>query len=263
METASRRFVLTLRILEHLAHEGRPIGVTALAQALGTTKSRIHRHLKTLAHEGYILQSSETDRYQVGTRLAALGRLAGDTFDLASVALPTLRDLRDALGHFSVVSQVEPERRAGARDPARQVAPSRSASSRGSLLPFHGSAQGKVALAFGDESVRAAVFRSRLELLTPKTIVSAGRAAAGARARARARAGRWRLNEALIGVNALAAPVFDAAGALVGTVCIVDSIQFIEEEPTAEQIEGDAGGGHGGSRHGLGSWAGAQPPPGG
>ena len=37
--------VLTLRILEHLAEEGRPIGVTSLARALGTTNGRIFRHL--------------------------------------------------------------------------------------------------------------------------------------------------------------------------------------------------------------------------
>src|SRR5215210_1240498 len=163
--------VLTLRILERLAEEGSPIGVTALARALGTTKSRIHRHLKTLTQEGYILQSEDTDRYQVGARLAALGRLAGDTFDLASIAAPTLRRLRDSLGHFTVVSQVESE---GVRVLA--TVPGKSSVEigvkRGSLLSFHGSAQGKVALAFGEESVRSAVFRSRLELLTPKTIVS-------------------------------------------------------------------------------------------
>src|SRR3954447_23802692 len=163
--------ILTLRILERLAEDGRPVGVTALARALGTTKSRIHRHLKTLTQEGYILQSEDTERYQVGARLAALGRLAGDTFDLASVATATLRSLRDALGHFTVVSQVEPE---GVRVLATVAGKSsvEIGVKRGSLLSLHGSAQGKVALAFGDESVRTAIFRSRLELLTPKTIVS-------------------------------------------------------------------------------------------
>jgi DNA-binding IclR family transcriptional regulator len=218
-----------------LAEEGRPIGVTALARALGTTKSRIHRHLKTLTQEGYILQSEDTDRYQVGARLAALGRLAGDTFDLASIAAPTLRSLRDSLGHFTVVSQVEPE---GVRVLA--TVPGKSSVEigvkRGSLLSLHGSAQGKVALAFGEESVRSAIFRSRLELLTPKTIVSP---AVLRRELEVVKEQGWAVapNEALIGVNALAAPIFGANGLLIGTVSIVDSIQFIEEEPTSEQIE--------------------------
>jgi DNA-binding IclR family transcriptional regulator len=227
--------VLALRILEHLADEGRPIGVTSLAKALGTTKSRIFRHLRTLVQEGYILQSSDTERYQVGARLAALGRRAGDTFDLASIAAETLRHLRDALGHFSVVSQVEDD---GIRVLA--TIPGKSAVEigvkRGSVLQFHGTAQGKVALAFGDENLRSSVFRSRLELLTPKTNISH---AILRRQIEQIRLQGWAVapNESLIGVNALAAPIFGAGGALVGTVSIVDSIQFLEEEPTPEQIE--------------------------
>ena len=99
--------VLALRILERLAHDGQPMGVTALARALGTTKSRIFRHLAD-SREGGLYPPDRATRsgYQVGARLAALGRLAGDTFDLASVAAGMLRELRDSLGHFSVVSEV-------------------------------------------------------------------------------------------------------------------------------------------------------------
>jgi outer membrane protein TolC len=58
--------VLALRILEYLAPQRDAVGVTALAQALGTTKSRIYRHLRTLVQQGYIVQSAETERYRVG-----------------------------------------------------------------------------------------------------------------------------------------------------------------------------------------------------
>ena len=39
----------------------------------------------------------------------------------------------------------------------------------------------------------------------------------------------------MIGINTLAAPIFDANG-LAGVIGIVDSIQYIEAEPSAEQI---------------------------
>ena len=42
-------------------------------------------------------------------------------------------------------------------------------------------------------------------------------------------------NEALIGLNAVAAPVFDASGACIGSVGIVDSIQFLEETASREK----------------------------
>jgi DNA-binding IclR family transcriptional regulator len=43
-------------------------------------------------------------------------------------------------------------------------------------------------------------------------------------------------NQSIIGLNALAAPIFDALGTFVGAVAIVDSIQFIPEDPSAKQI---------------------------
>ena len=40
----------------------------------------------------------------------------------------------------------------------------------------------------------------------------------------------------MIGLNALAAPIFDALGTFVGAIAIVDSIQFIPDDPSAKQI---------------------------
>ena len=227
--------VLALRILERLAQEGRPMGVTALATALETTKSRIWRHLQTLVQQGYIVQSGETERYRIGARLVALGRAAGDSLDLVNAAYRAIRDLRDSLGHFSVISQVEAE---GVR--ILSTVSGKSAIEigvkQGSLLPFHSSAQGKIALAFGDESLRATVLNTRLEKNTPQTIVAPG---ALRREIEHVRRQGWAMapNEAVIGLNALASPVFDANGSLVGAVAIVDSVQFITGEPTSEQVE--------------------------
>ncbi len=226
--------VLALRILEYLASQRRAVGVTALARTLGTTKSRIYRHLRTLQQQGYIVQSADTERYRIGSRLVTLGRAVSESFDLASAAYETIRELRDTLGHSCVVSQVEPE---GVRVLAAVSGKSaiEIGVKRGSLLQFHSSAQGKVALAFGEETLREVVLASRLERLTPKTIVTAS---ALRNEIERIRRQGWAVapNESLIGLNTLAAPIFDATGALVGTIGAVDSIQFIPEHPSAEQI---------------------------
>src|SRR3712207_4170567 len=92
---AVQAVVLALRLLEYLASQRKPVGVTALAAALGTTKSRIHRHLRTLVQLDYIVQSEETERYRVGTRLLTLGRAVSETFDLANAAQEVLGKLRD------------------------------------------------------------------------------------------------------------------------------------------------------------------------
>lgn len=227
--------VLALHILEHLAEEGRPMGVTALATALGTTKSRIWRHLQTLMLHGYIVQSDDTERYAIGARLVSLGRAVGDRLDIVSASYRAQRALREALGHSAVLSQVD-------KDGVRVLSTLSGKSSieigvkQGAMLNFHSSAQGKIALAFGKESLRATVLSTRLEKLTPHTIVSPS---ALRREIEQVRSQGWAMapNEALIGLNALAAPVFDATGALAGVIAIVDSVQFITDTPTPEQID--------------------------
>lgn len=226
--------VLALNILERLADEGQPMGVTALAAALGTTKSRIWRYLQTLVQQGYVVQLADSERYQPGGRLVKLGRAVGESLDLVSASYQPIRALRDSLGHSVVIAQIEP---GGMR--VLTTVPGKAAVEmgvkQGSLLDFHSSAQGKIALAFGSESLRAAVFGQRLERRTPTTIVSPG----GLRTEIeRVRREGWATapNEIVIGLNALAAPVFDASGVLVATLAIVDSIQFVTDSPTAEQV---------------------------
>lgn len=227
--------VLTLRILEHLGRAHKPLGVTAIAQALDVNKSRIFRHLRTLVAEGYLVQSQETERYAVGPKLVGLGRSVADRLQVVEIAMPHLHELREALGHFSVISEIE-------ADGIRILATVSGKSAieigvkQGSVLPFHASAQGKIVLAFGDESFRRTVLRSRLDMLTPKTIVSP---TALSRDIEKVRKQGWAVapNESLIGLNALAAPIFDASGKLVASVGIVDSIQFIEASPSRDQID--------------------------
>ncbi len=226
--------VLTLRILEHMGKARKPLGVTAIATALDINKSRIFRHLRTLVGEGFLVQCRETERYEIGNRFVSLGRAVADRLHVGEIALPHLATLRDALGHSSVISEVEP---GGVRILAAITGKSaiEIGVKQGSLLSFHASAQGKVALAFGEASLKQSVLRSRLDMLTPKTIVSATALTKDIDKTFRQ---GWAVapNEALLGLNALAAPVRDASGKLVACVAIVDSIQYIEAIPSREQI---------------------------
>lgn len=224
---------LALSIIEYLAKERQAVGVTALAQALGTTKSRIHRHLQTLVHQGYIVQPRDSDRYESGPRLVALGRAVSDNLDLAHVASDPLLELRDALGHSAVVSQVTPDgMRVIATVPGRS--PIEIGVRAGSLLTFNSSAQGKAALAFVSAEFRDRVLRGKFEIFTPHTIISPAVLVAELE---QIRAQGWATapNQTAIGLNTLAAPIFDSSGAVCGAVGIVDMIQFIAEVPSEDQ----------------------------
>lgn len=227
--------VLMLRTIEYLSENKRPVGVTALAQALETTKSRIHRHLQTLVQQGYVVQAPDSDKYEIGPRLMTLARHINESFDIAGFVSPALQELRNSLGHFAVYSQIE--------DNGMRVLATVSGNSQieigvkqGSLLPFHASAQGKLALAFGRDDMRQRAFESKREKFTPRTIVTA---TALDREIAMIRRRGWAVapNEVAVGLNALAAPVLDATGSLVGAVGIVDLTQFIPPDPTKDQIK--------------------------
>ena len=224
---------LVLSIIEHLAKERRAVGVTELAVALGTTKSRIHRHLQTLLHQGYILQPRDSDRYEFGPRLVAISRAISDKLDMAQVAADPLLELRDALGHSAVISQITPEgmrvvSTVGGRSPIEIGVRA------GSLLTFHSSAQGKAALAYASQEFRDRVLRGKFEVYTPYTIVSPTQLVAVLE---KVRAQGWATapNETGIGLNTLAAPVFDSSGNVCGAVGVVDMVQFIPETPSEDQ----------------------------
>ena len=227
--------VLALGMLEFMAQEQRAVGVTELSRAFRTTKSRIHRHLQTLLEAGYIVQDAENDRYRVSARLMALGQAVSDGHELSVTARPAMRALRDQLGHSVALSAPE-------QDGVRIISVVSGNSNLeigvkpGSILPYHNSAQGKVALAFGDEAILRRVLNQPHDPSTPHTLSNPLDLAANIRD-VRDRGWATAPGESLIGLNAIAAPIFDALGHYVGALGLVDSIQHIQDPPLPAQVE--------------------------
>lgn len=223
-----------LEILEYVARCQTSVGVSEMARAFATTKSRIHRHLQTLVSAGYLIRNNDTERYSISGRLMALGHAVSESFELATAAREIARELRDLTGHAVAISQPEQD---GMR--ILLVVPSRSNIDihvkPGSLLAFNSSAQGKVTLAFGDELLLPRVMSEPLEMRTPYSITDPERLRVEVE---EVRKRRWAMgpNESMIGLNALAAPIFDALGSYVGAIAMTDSIQHIAHEPTTDQV---------------------------
>jgi DNA-binding IclR family transcriptional regulator len=227
--------LLALRILEAMAAQRGPVGITELATALGTTKSRIHRHLQTLLQQGYVARDGDTERYVIGAALVALSYQAGENVDLGSAARQAMVELRDTLGHSTVVSRVEVS---GLR--VLSTVPGRAgievSVKPGSLLSYRSSAQGKVAIAFGPDSLRTLAEKAKSEPLTQFTITDRDQWAAEI-GRVRAQGWAAAANEWVVGVNAIAAPIFGPGGALAGTIGIVDWIRSLPSPPEKRTLE--------------------------
>jgi DNA-binding IclR family transcriptional regulator len=105
----------------------------------------------------------------------------------------------------------------------------------GSRLDLHASAHGLVALAFGPSGLLETALACPLRSWTPRTVTDPAavrKAVSGVRAQGWATA----VDAVMIGVNALAAPVFDHRGVCRGAVALVGATQFIAARPAPDLI---------------------------
>lgn len=235
-EAAGVQAVLfALEILEHVAVQREAVGVTAIAEHFGTNKSKVFRHLRTLAQQGYVVQDEASERYRVGARMVALGHAVNDSVDIVREAAPVMRKVRNSLKHSVILGMMD---RGGVRIVSVQSGTSAIEISvkPGSLLGYHYSAQGKIALAYGGAMLVKKIMAAGLPALTPSTITSVKELE---KELEQIRKQGWAKapDEAVTGLNALAVPIFDAAGKLVATLAIVDAVQFMPAKATKLQIE--------------------------
>jgi DNA-binding IclR family transcriptional regulator len=229
-----RSVQLAIDVLETVSFADEEMGVTQIAERLSVTKGSVHRHLHTLVERGYLAQNPATSRYTIGPKSRLLARLAPET-DLVKLAEGPMRELRDVLGHSVVLSEMTP-RGALVLATHASTSPIEIGVRSGSELPFHATAQGRVMLAFAPRPFQARILARRLEAFTDKTITSAERLEkilldVAKRGYASAP------EETLLGLNAVAAPIFDNHDACVGTLAVVGSIQHLPDKPKQSDID--------------------------
>jgi len=226
--------VTTLSIIEHMAQARGPLGVSELATAVGMPKPRIYRHLRTLVSRGYATQEPLSDKYGLTLRLSHIGRAISDQTEFHVELRSVMPALRERVRQSVVVGQIEDD---GVRvvDILRQRSEVEISSRPGTLFDLHCTAQGKVALAFGQPRLWKKLQRSALRKWTDATITDIARLRVEVD-RVRKRGWAVAPGEVLSGINALAAPVFDASGALAGTIGILGSVQHVASRPAPELI---------------------------
>src|ERR1041384_3102735 len=211
--------VMTGQILEALAAAGQPMRLTALANHLGEPKARMHRHLSTLKHLGFVEQDPQTDCYKLGLKLAHVGQAAMEQFDLRRLAEPYAMKLRDLTGQTIVLSIP------ASGDAIVSAAwefhnPVMISVKLGFRLPAHASAQGRLTLAFSPADLQNRVLSRRLAALTPHTMTDP------AKLRDRLAVIRKQLyevvaDETLLGIATVAAPILNFENELVGVLAVV------------------------------------------
>jgi len=226
--------VMTSQIIEALAAAGQPMRLTALANHLGEPKARMHRHLSTLKHLGFVDQDAQTECYKLGLKLAHIGQAAMDQFDLRRLAEPYMLKLRDLTGQtvvLSIPASGDAIVTAVCESPNLVTISVRL----GYRLPAHASAQGRLTLAFAPSELQQRVLGRRLQSFTPHTMADAAKLRERL-ARLRAQLYEVSMDETLLGISAVAAPILDFHNELIGAIAIVGTTQYVHEPVEPEQL---------------------------
>ena len=179
------------------------LSLAELALRTGLPKPSAHRLIGELVRLGLVERASD-GRYRIGLALFVLGQSASSARELRDAALPYLGDLYEET-HENVHLAVPdgPDTLFLEKLTGRRATP--IVSRTGGRLPAHCTATGKVFLAHDPRPPHLTLPR-----LTPRTMVLPGQLARDLVA-TRARGYGVNLEEAEVGVSAVAAPVYEHA----------------------------------------------------
>jgi IclR family transcriptional regulator, KDG regulon repressor len=229
-----RSVQVALDVLEAVAFSDEELGVTQIAERLSLTKGSVHRHLLTLVERGYLVQNPSTSRYARGPRSRLLAHYAPEA-DLIQLATGPMRELRDLLGHSVVLSESSPRGALVSSMVGGTTAAIEIGVRPGSELQFHSSAQGKVQLAFASPAMRERVLAKSLTAFTVHTVTDRNQIEEEL-ARVARDGFATAPEQAMLGINAVAAPIFDGKDACIGAVALVGSIQFLPPETDSNSV---------------------------
>lgn len=208
-----------LSVLEVLKSSGEPLGVREIARRLELSAPAVQRILNTLAEHEYVDQNVETRRYGLGYGLLVLAQHLLKKDRLIELADPELQELA-ADGCFNAFLGMR-RRSAGMYLLAVQSSsPVVIRSTPGEPMRLHSTALGKaLLLGLPDQALRAFLAEVPLEKLTPRTVTEPERLIAQLQA-ARAVGYTTSLDENILGVISIGAPVWDADHNVVAAISV-------------------------------------------
>jgi DNA-binding IclR family transcriptional regulator len=208
-----------VRVLAAL-QAARRLSLSELSARLELPPSTVHGIVRTLADRGMVTQEHGSGRYQLGPAVLLMANVYLDALELRSKAVPWVEDLAKRTGAavrtgVLLLDDIVIVHHQPRPDGSRQMA------EVGIVIPAHASALGKAMLAFDPEQADRILCGAGLRSMTGETITlpevlrsqldvvyETGIA--------------LEQDEAVLGESAIAAPVFDASGSVVGAIGVVE-----------------------------------------
>jgi IclR family transcriptional regulator, acetate operon repressor len=194
------------------------LGVTRISELTGLHKSTVSRLLSALQMEGLVEQNPETGKYRLGLGLVKLAGLALERMDLRHLAHPYLMTLAEQTEETVNLTVLDGEECVN----IERVASPRSIRYVGWIgrrTPLHCTSTGKVFLAYLSQAQRDRLLPASLPALTRHTITDRAILEEALRV-VREQGYASAIEEFEEGLSAVAAPLRDRTGAVIGTVSV-------------------------------------------
>ena len=214
------------------------VGVREMASALRVSPSSAHRLLSALVEEGFVRQDERTARYSLGLEFLRLAHVAIARAPVRQAALPHMRRLVDACNETALLGLYDPARQemifAASVDSTHSL---RYAIELNRWIPVYAGASGLAIVAFlSDAEIRSIIERTRLVPLTGRSITESYRLEAELE-NIRRLGFAVTHGHRIAGAVGLAAPIFGAAGEVVGDICLTIPEQRFDESSKGRLIE--------------------------
>ncbi len=208
-----------LEILDFMATGHGEVSVSEVAQHLGVDRSTASRLMATLEGRGYVDQHPLTHRFQLGTRLIQLSNVLLESLSIGTIGHEEVRALMEQTGEGSQLA-ILARSNAVFIDHVDGRERLTIATNIGDHDPLHCTAIGRALLSgLHDEEIRDLLGPGPLERYTSRTTVSPSDVVEKVRV-ARRKGYAFDDEERYVGVQCVAAPVFDHTGRVVAAIGI-------------------------------------------
>ena len=230
-EKADRRGIqsveIAVAVLDALRRGGGAMTLKDLARAAGLPPSNCHRYLVSLTRTGFVVQDDRNGRYDLGPALLQAGLSALGRLDTVGIATNALQQLVDDTGHSGLVAIWAEAGPTIIRWMQGRLAV-RTTLAPGATLPLLGSATGRLFLAFLPERQVSTLFalEENGADVDVEQLIAATRAAGFARVS----------GDHIPGLNAVAAPILDAAGEAAAVLTLVSAGRPISMQATDQLL---------------------------
>ncbi|NDW54635.1 IclR family transcriptional regulator [Aliiroseovarius sp. PrR006] len=208
-----------LRILEEVARLGVSVKPTDLIESMGLPKPTIHRLLQTAEAEGFLQRDLDGRSYGPGDRLRALAVNTMSSERVRTARLAIMKAAAEELGE--TINLATPDREGMTYlDRVETKWPLRIQLPRGTQVPFHCTASGKMYLSTLKSTTLNGVLSAKpLEKLTDKTITDPAELRQELAA-TRKRGYSQDNEEFMTGMAAIAVPILDQQGRMLATLSV-------------------------------------------